>query len=133
MALSANAIRPYDTGGPVTDNELPVKASSTIYEGSAVGINAGYARALVAADQFQGFALAKAVGGSANGDVNVNVRSAGRVQLTVTAAVTDIGADVYASDDGTFTLTATNNSLVGKIHRWVSATVSIVSFNTANP
>lgn len=132
MALSANTIRPYDTDGPITNNELPVKASSTIYEGSAVGASAGYARALVAADQFLGFALAKAVGGTSDGDVRVNVRSAGRVQLTVTAAVTDIGADVYASDDGTFTLTATSNSFVGKIHRWVSSTVSIVSFDTSN-
>lgn len=133
MALSANTIRPYDTDGPITNNEQPVKASSTIYEGSAVGSSAGYARALTAGDTFLGFALAKAVGGSADGDVKVNVRTAGRVQLSVTsAAVTDISRDVYASDDGTFSFEATNNTLIGKVHRYVSTGVAIVAFNTAN-
>jgi predicted RecA/RadA family phage recombinase len=134
MALSVNTIRGYDTDGPITNNEQQVKASSTIYEGSAVGSSAGYARALNAGDSFLGFALAKAVGGSSDGDVKVNVRSAGRVSLNVTSvAVTDINKDVYASDDGTFTLdpNAGTNSLIGKVHRFVSSGVAIVAFNTA--
>jgi hypothetical protein len=127
MALSANTPRAYDVGDYY--NTLPVKASSTIYEGSAVGLTAGYARALVAADEFAGFATAKAVGGNADGDVNVSVKSRGRVQLSITSiAVTDIGQTVYASADGTFTLTAIGNSKIGKVVRWVETGVVIVEF-----
>jgi hypothetical protein len=134
MALTANTLRAYDIGGPETTNEQPVKASQVIYEGSAVGSTGGYARALNAGDTFLGFAIGAKTGTSTDGAVNVNVRSAGRVQLSVTdVAVTNIGADVYASDDGTFTLTATSNSLIGKVHRWISTGVAIVSFDTSNP
>jgi hypothetical protein len=129
MALSANTIRPYDTDGPNTNNELGVKASSTIYEGSAVGLTAGYARALVAADTFVGFALAKVIGTSADGGATVNVRKHGRVQLSVTdVAVTNQGQNVYASDDGTFSLVPEGNSLVGTVHRFISTGVAVVEF-----
>ncbi len=132
MALSANTPRAYDTAGPVTDNEQPVKASAVIYEGAVVGMTAGYARGLVAGDVLAGLALAKATGTSADAGVNVNVRSAGRVQVSITnLAVTDIGADVYASDDGTFTLTAGGNTFFGKVHRWVSTGIGIVAFNSS--
>lgn len=127
MALSANTPRAYDVGDYY--NTLPVKASSTIYEGSAVGLTAGYARALVAADEFAGFATAKAVGGSSDGDIRVTVKSRGRVQLSITSlAVTDIGQTVYASADGTFTLTQTGNSKIGKVVRWISTGEGIVEF-----
>jgi hypothetical protein len=36
---------------------------------------------------------------------------------------------VYASDDNTFTLTATSNSLIGYVSRWVSTGVAIVEFD----
>jgi hypothetical protein len=45
MALSANTIRSYGWGN-VT--QYPVLADATIYEGSAVGLSSGYARALTA-------------------------------------------------------------------------------------
>jgi hypothetical protein len=127
MALSANTPRSYDVGD--TYNTLPVKASSTIYEGSAVGMTAGYARALVAADEFAGFATAKAVGTGTDGVTQVTVKSRGRVQLAITSlAVTDIGQSVYASADGTFTLTQTGNSQVGKVVRWISTGEGVIEF-----
>lgn len=131
MALSANTARSYDLGDI---NTFGVKASSTIYEGSAVGSSGGYARALAAGDDFLGFALEKVVGGSGDGDVNIEVKTRGQVQLSVTSvAVTDIGKTVWASDDGTFALTSNGgaNSKVGVVHRFISSGVAIVAFDAS--
>lgn len=113
-------------------NELPVVAADIIYEGAAVGDNgSGYARPLVAADPFRGFAESNAdnSAGSA-GDKNVRVREYGKVQLAISGlAITDVGKPVYASDDDTFTLTATSNSHIGRVVRFVSTGVGIVAFD----
>lgn len=131
MALSANTKRAYALDG---DNEFGVAASATIYEGSAVGSSGGYARALNAGDQFLGFALGPVADTSGvAGTVSVRVRCRGKVQLAVTSvAVTDIGKPVYASDDGTFVLsagTAEANSFIGTVHRFISTGVAIVAFD----
>jgi hypothetical protein len=49
-------------------------------------------------------------------------------------AITDIDKFVYASDDGTFVLTAGSNTPIGRVHRFISSGVAIVSFaaNGAN-
>lgn len=113
-------------------NEIPVIAADIIYEGAAVGDNAsGYARPLVAADPFLGFAERKADNSSgAAGDVSVRVLDKGKIVLPVTGAtgVGDVGETVYASDDDTFTLTSTSNTAIGKVIRWVSATICEVYF-----
>lgn len=127
MALSADLARPFETG-PI--NTLPVKASATIYRGSAVGLSSGYARALVAGDAFQGFADAQVVEATAaNGGAYVNVITKGLVEATITSvAVTDVGSAVYMSADGTFTLTKGSNSFVGNVYRYVAANTCIVAF-----
>jgi len=113
-------------------NDLPVVASDIIYEGAAVGENgSGYSRPLVAGDRFQGFCTEKAdnSAGSA-GAIDVRMKSKGRIKVAVTGVtgVADEGKKVYASDDDTFTLTATSNSEIGSIFRWVSSTTCIVAF-----
>lgn len=126
MALSADAPRTYELG---KINELPVAASTTIYEGAAVGDNAsGYARGLVAGDPFRGIAESQADNSAGSAaDINVRVITKGLVQLAVTSvAITDVGANVYASADGTFLLTAGSNSLIGMVYRHVSSGVCIV-------
>lgn len=115
--------------------DYPVIASDIIYEGSAVGENgSGYARPLVAADPFLGFAQRKVdnSAGSA-GDKTVTVRTRGKVQLAISAiAITaNDRPAVYASDDDTFTLTATSNTLIGYVSRWVETGVAIVEFDAA--
>lgn len=133
MALSAATDRTY-TDFDSNVGSLPVKASSVIYKGSAVGLTSGYARALNAGDQFGGFALQAATGGSADGSVYVTVQKRGMVQLSITSlAVTDIGKPVYASDDGTFTLTQSTNSPIGRVHRWISTGLGSVNFNVDHP
>lgn len=129
--LAADVARPFELGDR---NHLPVIATDIIYEGAAVGDNAsGYARPLVAGDPFRGFAVAKADNSAgAAGAINVEVRQEGRVQLAIASlAITDVGKPVYASDDATFVLTATSNSYVGRVVRFVSTGVGVVEFDAS--
>lgn len=130
--LAVNTPRDYDLGDV---NEFPVIASDIIYEGAAVGDNAsGYARPLVAGDPFRGFAEAMADNSTGSaGDVNVRVKERGKVKLAITSlAITDVGKDVFASDDNTFTLTQSTNTRIGHVHRWISTGYGIVAFEANN-
>jgi len=133
MALAADTPAAYELQNY---NDLPVAATTTIYEGSAVGDNgSGYMRALVAGDPFRGFAYRQADNnpGSA-GDINVHLIQDGKVVAAFTSiAITNVGNDVYMSDDATFTLTPGSNSYVGKLVRYISATSGIVAFSIYNP
>jgi hypothetical protein len=127
--LAVDKARTFELG---SINELPVIATDIIYEGAAVGDNgSGYARPLVAGDPFRGFAESNVDNSTgAAGAKNVRVRTEGLVQLSVgSLAITDVGKPVYASDDDTFTLTATSNSYVGRVHRFISTGVGIVAFD----
>jgi len=130
MALSANTLRDYQVGEKET---LPVKASTQIFEGAAVGEDAaGYSRGLVAGDPFQGFAEAEADNSAgAAGAINVTVKTKGRIVLAVvgTSITSNDGPAVYASADGTFTLTSTSNTKIGYVSRWISGTNCVVEFD----
>lgn len=131
MALTQDTNRDFYEG----EIQLyPVKASSTIYKGSAVGEDAaGYARALVAGDKFLGFCLEGADNASgAAGAINVKVRKKGVLSLAVSGlAVTDNdGVPVYASDDGTFTKTASGNSFIGFVRYYESSGIGLVEYNS---
>jgi len=115
-------------------NHHPVAASTKIPEGVAVGEDSsGNARNLVAADTFLGFAEKEADNSSGSaGDIDVKVRRRGRVVLAVGSAVaTDVGANIYASDNNTFTKTSTSNSLIGTASRFVEAGVLEVEIQGA--
>lgn len=126
--LAADARRSFELGDVA---EYGVIASDIIYQGAAVGENgSGYARPLVAGDPFLGFAVAQVDNSTGDaGERNVRVLRAGRVQLAVgSAAITDVGKDVYASDDDTFTMTQSTNTRIGTIVRFISTGVVIVEF-----
>jgi hypothetical protein len=128
MALSVDTPRIYELG---TINSVPVKASVKIYEGSAVGMTSGYARALAAGDDFAGFAERQADNSAVAVDGNIRCRviTKGLIRVTLASiAVTDIGKQVYASDDGTFTLTQGSNSFIGTVYRYVTTDTCIVAF-----
>jgi hypothetical protein len=133
--LATNKARVYHYSGDPIREEYPVIAADIIYQGAAVGENAsGYSRPLVAGDVFQGFAVAKADNAAgAAGDIRVTVEQKGFITLPISAlAITSNDrAPVYASDDDTFTLTATSNSLIGYISRWVSTGIAVVEFDAA--
>jgi hypothetical protein len=127
--LALNTIREFELGDR---NAFDMATGAKIFQGAAVGINTatGYARPLNAGDLFVGFAESKMDNtlGQA-GDLRVRVYDEGKVQLSIAnLVITDVGKPVYASDDDTFTLTATGNSYVGKVTRFVSAGVGMVTF-----
>lgn len=126
--LAADASRDYYQGDI---HEEPVIASDIIYEGAAVGGNgSGYARPLVAGDPFLGFADEQADNATgAAGAVNVRVRQRGTIKLPITsAAITDKGKDVFASDDNTFTFTQGTNTRIGHVVGWVATGYVLVQF-----
>ncbi len=127
--LAADSPRTYEQGNR---NEFPVIASDIIYEGAAVGDNgSGYARPLQAGDPFRGFTERKVDNSSGSaGDKNVRVIDKGKVKLSISGlAITDVGKDVFASDDNTFTLTQGSNTRIGVVARFVSSGVGIVEFD----
>lgn len=125
--LSADTARTFELGDL---NDLPVKASSAIYQGSAIGLTGGYARQLSAGDQFGGFAEEGVVSQASDGAAYVTVRTKGRIQLTISSvAVTDIGKPVFASDGNAFTLTQSTNSHIGRVVRYVTTDTAIVAFD----
>lgn len=129
--LAVDTPRDYQVGDI---EEYPVIAADIIYEGAAVGENgSGYSRPLAAGDPFQGFAEQKVDNSSGSaGDERVRVKTRGRVRLTVAGATAITANDrpaVYASDDNTFTLTSTSNSLIGYVSRWIASTDVIVEFD----
>ncbi len=127
--LTQDQPRVYERTGKI--ETLPVAASTTIYEGAAVGMNAGYARPLQAGDVYAGFAQ-RTVDNSAGaaGDLSVQSYRDGDVHLTVDAVdVTDNQRTaVYASDDNTFTKTETSNSKIGWVSRVIETNKACVQF-----
>jgi hypothetical protein len=114
-------------------DQYPVIASDIIYEGAAVGENgSGYARPLVAADPFLGFAMEQAdnsAGSAGDKYVRVLVRGAVTLAISGLAITANDHPAVYASDDATFTLTAGSNTKIGWVRRWVSTGVAVVEFD----
>lgn len=113
-------------------NSFPVIASDIIYEGAAVGDNgSGFARPLVAGDPFLGFAQERADNATgAAGDKRVRVLDYGKRVLPITSlAITDRGKPVYASDDNAYTLTASTNTYIGTVSRWISTGIGLISFD----
>ena len=137
MALTKGIQRTYGIGVGEFLLKTPVRAGSTIYEGSAVSSSStGFVRPATAAagESFRGFAEENKDNASgSDGDLEVLVRKEGTVTLPITlTGESDVGADVYASDDGTFTLSAgTNNVKIGKLIRFISVTHGSVSFEAA--
>ena len=126
--LAKDTPRPWVLGEHIGH---PIIANDIVYEGAAVGDNgSGYARPLVAGDPFLGFCTMQCdnTGGSA-GDKNVVIKCEGACQLSVTSvAITDVGKDVFASDDDTFVLTQSTNTRIGTVRQFISSGVALVDF-----
>src|SRR5574343_97648 len=119
------------SGGDFMD--YPLAASAQVYEGSMIGDNgSGYARALTAGDPFLGIAQKgyTETTGTAGGEY-VRVRTGiWRQEYTLAGAITDIGKIVYATDDGTLSLTAGANTPVGRVVRYLTAALMEIEFCT---
>ncbi len=119
MALSANReVQFYSTQELI---DAPADDNVKLYKGAFVGVNAstGYVRPLVAGDAFAGVAYKQAdntITGHVAGGIRARLHQ--RVDIVHAlsgAAQTNVGALVYASADDALTLTASGNSLVGRI------------------
>jgi hypothetical protein len=128
--LTDAEVRTTETGD---FNDHPMIAADIIYKGAAVGDNgSGYMRPLVAGDPFRGFAEHTFDNSSGTaGAINARMQYVGVIRLSVVgaSALTDKGANVYASDDNTFTLTKGANSFIGKVYRWDTSTYCYVFFD----
>ena len=124
MALSADTPRNYSLIGH--ENALPVQASTTIYAGGALSMDSnGEVGPMAASETFVGFALKKADNASGSaGDIDCRCMVEGEVVLTVTGVNDndDIGDVVYATDDNTFTLTASGAVAIGRVAQIVNLT-----------
>lgn len=136
-ALATNTPRNFDPDIEGLFEEMPSDATTTTYEGAAVGENAsaGTVRGLVDGDTFHGFAERKCDNSAgAAGAKRVTVRRQGNVELAVagTLATADMNAPVYATEDGTFSKTDSgSDTQIGKISRVISATKAMVFFQGA--
>jgi predicted RecA/RadA family phage recombinase len=100
---------------------VPLAADAVIYAGAIISMQSGYANAAATDDNGDyaliAMAFADNTGGS-NGDVTVQSERRGIFALeyeTATLTVADVGAVVYAKDDGQITKTASSNTQVGRI------------------
>ncbi len=133
MALTADTPLTQVLG---THTEGSAYQAVKIYEGAMLGDVSGYVRPLVAGDMFRGHSLEyiNNAGGS-SGDRTVE-HLTGRYRLKVTisgVAITDFNGPVFASADGTYTLASANNTLVGRVVRYVTTNTAVVEFQTADP
>lgn len=119
MALSSNRELQFYASRELVD--IPVDDNVNIHKGALAGINSstGYARPLIAGDNFAGVAYAQAdntVAGHSAGGITVRLHQEIDIIHTLTGvSQTNIGSAVYASNDETLTLTASGNSRVGRI------------------
>lgn len=133
-ALAAN--RELDHYVDQVLREYPVEASEHIFKNGFVALSAsGHAQALTAGDVFLGIAYEEADNSAgADGDKKVRVYQQGDFEHTLASvARTDISAAVYATDDGTLTLTSTDNSYVGRVVDVVATDTIILRIEVFNP
>jgi len=119
MALTADREVVFYASQELID--FPVDDNVKIYKGALVGRNrsTGYARSLVAGDEFLGLAYGQVdntVSGHAAGGRNVRLhQSVDIVHALTGVTVADVGKDVYSSDENTLTLTAGGYTRIGRI------------------
>jgi len=130
MAVTANQIVKRADG---CRRSFPVAASTRIYEGTLVFVNAsGYADddTATGVNGFAGVAVAEADNSSGSaGDVWVEVWTEGDFELTGTSlAQTDVGMPAYADDNYAVVNALGSTSVrIGKFVRYVSSTKAVVA------
>lgn len=133
------ATRLYDFQEKGGRRWLPVKANVVIKKGEFLGNDGGYARPLVAGDEFLGIAETEIDNtGGINGTyetkdaTGVLVASYGIVKIDIAASTfANLHDPVYASGANTAVLVATSNSLIGKYFNKAdgAATAAWLSFD----
>lgn len=133
----------FEAGGDEVHEDVPVAATTTLYEGDFVGDNAGYGRQLVAGDAFRGVCVRRATnqgnndlirntGNGTAGNISANCRTVGRIRKTIAAAdigafagtAADEGSTVYAKNERDVSAVAGGNTAIGKVVRYVSGSAA---------
>ncbi|MEM9111327.1 MAG: hypothetical protein AAGC72_15035 [Planctomycetota bacterium] len=123
MALTKDSPRHYSVIG--VENVLPVQASSTVYAGSALSFDTGGEVGPLSASEagFAGFGMSKSDNSSGSaGDIGARVLTEGEIELVIAGLDdnNDLNDLVYATDDDTFTLTASGGVPIGRVSQIVS-------------
>lgn len=114
-------------------NMIPLASGAHVFQDSAIGVASGYAAQIVNSTAFAGHAVEEvdnSAGG--NGAKSVKVRN-GRYRKEVTlsgVAQTDLGAAVYMTYGGTYTLSDSSSVKVGRMVRYVTTDTCVVEFDT---
>jgi hypothetical protein len=110
----------------------PLYQAIHAYEGSLIFKRSdGYVTNVAGGNVFLGHAYAEANNANGgDGALEVFVRTGNYFAKAAVAslAITDLGSPVYASDDGTLVLTASGNSRVGRVAKFISTGIGIVEF-----
>jgi len=95
---------------------LPVKGATTIFQGSIVYINAGFAEpgSTSTAKLAAGMAEETVVNAGANGAVNIRVRRGVFKWANADFVAADLYTTAYANDDQTVSKVSTGKSVLGK-------------------
>jgi hypothetical protein len=129
MAATKNAPLEIESGDR---NVIPVASGKQLFQGAMAWLDgSGYATPTPGA-VFLGHVVAEAdnrTGG--NGAISVWTRAGiYKAEVTLTGvAITDVGEEVFASDDNTLSLT-TGGHQVGKVVRYVKANTAVVEFHS---
>jgi hypothetical protein len=135
MAVTANQIVKRQDGAR---RSYPVAASTRIYEGTLVFVNAsGYADddTATGVNGFVGVAVAEADNSSGSaGDKVVEVYAEGDFELVGTSlAQTDVGMPAYADDNYAVVNALGSSSVrIGKFVKYVSSTKAVVAIQPSN-
>lgn len=125
--LAANALREVlpDEGL----REFPVVAADNIYRGAYVGMDpAGYVKPFEVGDMFIGMAYEEALnsaGAAAALDCRVYVGGTFNLALT-SAALTDVGSPVFATDDNTLARTGHPDAWVGTVLHYEKSGYAVI-------
>jgi hypothetical protein len=143
MTVLAADIDRLVTGG-WAGSRLPLYASQAPFVGSLMTWDSsGYLKTLTAGYPFAGVSTQRILAADwikatpANGDILHNLitgRFFMKIYLASGIAVTNplCGLPVYASDDATFTLTASGNTYIGKICAYLDSTHAVIECETSD-
>lgn len=118
-------------------NEFPVQGGQLIYQGAAIGLDPadGFAKGLEPGDIFLGFAEDHIDNSNGfDGQKRIRVKKRGSIILEVAGMdPTFIGKSVYATDDGSFTISDVGAAVyVGQISRLEYNENALVEFDVGN-
>lgn len=142
MALTAATFYRHQIRNLSGSGSYPIENGETIYHGSLVGIDINTGRIQrwntnSNALKFLGVSTSNenSLDGNAAGTIEGLVDESGltleQVAVTGVSGQQMVGELVYATDDNTFTLTATSNvGAIGRVKRWYSSTTADVELWT---